>query len=221
MLLSEGDLRTLHLATYGDPLFEQLLDHLLQAEPAVLEAWRQRQPLQGLQDSQGRRYTCLGDLVMGPGVDSAPLIPLPASSEPPRTRPEQSGRLQRLALDAAVAALAKQKLHERADSPANQLAKLDAFQKDVISRSVPKVRLCGTAPERAALLAINQELLWPVQEKGHSLSFEGDLLLLKAGRRIIERYLHALPQEKRNNTNTAQRILERSAAHIPSQEENI
>lgn len=156
----------------------------------------------------------------GPGVDNAPLIPLPALSGPPRARPEQSGHLQRWVLDAAVAALAKQKLPERADSPANQLAWLDAFQRDVASRSVPKVQLRGPAPERAALLAKRQELLWPTQEGGNSLLFEGDPLLLKAGRRIIGRHLHALPQGKRNNTSIAQRILERSAARILSQEED-
>jgi hypothetical protein len=190
------------------------LNHLLQAETAILNAWQQRKPLQGLQDAQGRQYGCLEDLAAAPVADSTALTLLPRLSGPPRPRPEQSGRLQRLALDAAVAVLAEQKLSDRADSPANQLARLDTFQGDVVNRSVPKVQLTGLDPERTALLAKSQDLLWPVREGGTSLRFESDPLLLAVARRIIERHLYALSTERRNSTHTAQRIRERSTVGI-------
>lgn len=200
--LGAEDRRRLHFATFGDPVFEKLLDYMLQPFEAVLAAWQERKPLSALQLG-GQRWTTADDLLEGELPESGEIELVPRAQRLPGRQDDRVGRQQKVMLDAAAASLAEQKLKPTPDTPNNQIAELDRFRGDVSHRHGQRVHLKFDAPDRNGMLALKDTLLWPVREKAAGLQVDADPLLLTATRDVIYRQLGDMKKDSRTGHEVA------------------
>lgn len=209
--LGAEDRRRLHFATYGDPVFEKLLDYMLQPFEAVLAAWQTRKPLSALQLG-GQRWTTADDLLESELPEGGEIELVARAQRLPGRQDDRVGRQQKVMLDAAAASLAEQKLKPTPDTPNNQIAELDRFRADVSQRHGQRVHLKFDAPDRNGMLALKDTLLWPVREKAAGLQVDADPLLLSATRDVIYRQLGDMKKDSRTGHEVAKRLRESAAS---------
>ncbi|SFH38565.1 helicase-related protein [Modicisalibacter xianhensis] len=186
--LGQDDHRRLHFATYGDPVFEKLLDYMLQPLTEVQTAWQNRKPLVSIRIDNHELRTLEDALDTEPPEDSQ--IELKERSLPLQGRQDDRvGRQQKVMLNSASASLASQKLNSSPDSQNNQISEIDRFRVDVNNRHGQRVHLNFDTPDRNSMLAVREKLLWPVAQKGNGLVVDADPLLLTASRDVIFRQL--------------------------------
>lgn len=203
--LGAEDRRRLHFATFGDPVFEKLLDYMLQPLETVQLAWLERKPLMALQI--GSRKIASVDEAMDLELSDGEDIELIERSRGPMQRQDDRiGRQQKVMLDAAAASLAEQKLKPTPDSPSNQIAEIDRFRADVNNRHGQRVHLRFDAPDRNGMLALKDKLLWPVTEKAGGLKVDADPLLLTAARDLVFRHLGDMKKGNRTNYDVSKRL---------------
>lgn len=199
--LPRGDHRALHFASYGDPVFENLLSHLLNDEEEVVTAWNRREAVESLQVEN--------EVVRGPGTlphaefKSDAHITVRQRAQSARAAAHSRnplGQLQRDIVVAVSAALAEKKLSSSPDTPSNQIRRLDRFLTDVSRRSTPEAELVADIPNRAAVEAREEQLLWAFRRRGQSLLPILDPLLIETSIHMIERSLQSVPSERRHGT---------------------
>ncbi|MAL94412.1 MAG: helicase [Haliea sp.] len=195
----------LHFATYGDPVFEKLLNYMLEPFDFVETAWVERKPLMSL--AVGEQRLATADDVLEcefSGVDKLELI---YRSEQRQSRQDDSvGRQQNIMLEATGASLAEKKLKPNSDTVHNQMLELDRFLADVQRRPIPLVQLRYDTPDRNAMLALNDRLLWPVFDEPGHIRVDADPLLLSAVRDLIFRLLGDAKKENRTSHDVARRL---------------
>ncbi|TDO02851.1 helicase-related protein [Halomonas ventosae] len=211
--LGADDRRRLHFATYGDPVFEKLLDYMLQPFAAVLAAWQERKPLSALQLG-GQRWTTADDFLESELPEGGEIELVARAHRQPGRQDDRIGRQQKVMLDAAAASLAEQKLKPTPDTPNNQIAELDRFRGDVSHRHGQRVHLKFDAPDRNGMLALKDTLLWPVREKAAGLQVDADPLLLTATRDLIYRQLGDMKKDSRTGHEVARRLKESAARMV-------
>lgn len=200
--LGDEDGRHLQFATYGDPVFERLLDYMLQPLEAVRAAWQERKPLAALQLA-GQQWTTAEELLEAELPEEGDVELLARTQLRPRRQDDRVGRQQKVMLDASAASLAEQKLKPNPDSSNNQIAELDRFCADVSHRHGQRVHLKFDAPDRNGMLALKDTLLWPVAEKTGGLKVDADPLLLTAARDLVFRQLGDLKKHSRTSHEVA------------------
>lgn len=206
--LPAGDDRVLRFATYGDPVFEALVDAVLEGEDSVLSAWGDRRPLAGLKLASGETVRSLRELDDLESIPAEPLKPLPQAG--PATGGSsrgQAGMLHERLIAGAAASLSRLKLRDQADGPAAQLGRLDSFIRDVMRRSAPTFQIPVSLPNQSEFLAENHTLFWPVEPAGENVRMTGDPILLRVCRAVIERALAGMERERRTGSAVADRIV--------------
>ncbi|WP_416139145.1 helicase-related protein [Halomonas sp. HK25] len=211
--LGAEDRRRLHFATYGDPVFEKLLDYMLQPLEAVQLAWRDRKPLAVLQVG-GQRWTTADDLLEGELPEDREIELVARTQGRLIQQNDRVGRQQKVMLETAAASLAEQKLKPNPDTPNNQIAELDRFRADVSHRHGQRVHLKFDAPDRNGMLALKDTLLWPVAEKADGLKVDADPLLLTAVRDLVLRQLGDMKKDSRTSHDVARRLRESAASMV-------
>ena len=211
--LGQDDRRRLHFATYGDPLFEQLLDHVVQpSKPPfdeVQRCWLERQPLAALQ-LDGKHLASVDD-TLALGHRDEQSVTLQARPTPtPQPQSDQIGRQQRILLDAAAAHFANRKLKEDPDTVKQQIAEFERFQADVRQRPTPVVHFSCEVPDRNAMLAAKNKLLWPIANNKQAIMVDGDPLLLDAVRALLLRQLGEMKKHNRTGPDVAKALRERA-----------
>ncbi|NCA71850.1 MAG: hypothetical protein EOM91_17570 [Sphingobacteriia bacterium] len=210
--LGADDRRRLHFATYGDPIFEQLLAAVLKTDPDLFQqvqrCWEERQALASVA-LEGRRLTRVEDALAIGALAAQPVQLLPRATAEPARQSDQVGRLQRVLLETTAAHFAKVKLKEDPDTVKQQIAGFERFQDDVARRSPPAVYVTCEVPDRNAMLAVKESLLWPVANAAPGLGVDGDLLLLDAVRAVLLRQLGEMKKNQRTGPAVARTILDR------------
>lgn len=205
--LPKGDLRSLHFATYGDPVFERLLDELLHTEELVLKASQERKPLESITIGSGCCVQCFSDIEALTSVSSETLEPTPRIYQPePPTDNRRSGLLHLQLVASAAAFLANAKLRQHTETPAAQLAHVDTFARDVDMRSDQAFQVPINVSNRTDFLAFREHLLWPIESDGGNIRLNGDPLLLNLCRDLIERALRSVKPERRTGPLIAERM---------------
>ncbi|MCF8017313.1 MAG: helicase [Chromatiaceae bacterium] len=211
--LGPEDRRRLHFATYGDPLFEQLLDHVLQPNKAPFDGipscWTDRQPLTAL-ELGGKRLVSVDDALAAGRMEAQPVTLLPRSVPSLQTQSDHLGRQQRILLETAAAHYAKKKLKEDPDTVKQQIAEFERFQADVMKRPTPAVHFNCEVPDRNAMLALKNKLLWPISNNNPSIMVDGDPLLLDAVRALLLRQLGEMKKHNRTGPDVAKALRERA-----------
>ncbi|MFP4146339.1 MAG: helicase-related protein [Halorhodospira sp.] len=206
--LPAGDDRRLLFATYGEPVFERLLNTLLASDPEILKAWREGSPLEGVRCSSGQIVRRWSEIHASVESGAGSLEPVPRSIDKPRaTRQRSIGRSQRRILDYAAAAIAEDKLGDQPDSVNNHVQRLDQFRRSKeLQGRIPVFRQPLKIPERAELLAYREVLLWPLSEIGSDIAVHGGPLLIRAITSTVERHLQAMKRDERTAAQVARRI---------------
>ena len=208
--LGDGDTRKLRFATYGDPVFEKLLDHLTTGLPDVQDAWMNRRPVSVVGNEEVAFSTVKEALEHTGGLTGkvhirhrrvASMIP----------ESDNAGRQQQRQLFASVAKLAQLKLKPSNDTPNNQINEIDRFRMDVLKRNPPAVLLEFSVDNQSALLAASEHLLWPLSQAGAKLSLKGDPLFIDAARSVLYRALSSLKKGERTRERVVQRMREFSS----------
>jgi hypothetical protein len=205
----EGDeSRELRFATYGDPVFEMLLNHMTTGLKAVSQAWENRQPIamvggaevgfSTVRESLDHSDALMGELHIRPG-----------QAQQTAKESDSVGVQQIKQLLAATSKLAQQKLKASNDTTGNQIAEIDRFKADVFKRNPPAVRLEFSAPDINALLAAEENMLWPPFKLGNKIAIDGDPLFISAARSILYRALNELKKGERTKERVAQRLTDR------------
>ncbi len=203
--LAPNDPRPLHFATYGDPVFERLLDWALHPLPDVQKAWQARTPLaavrvggdqlHGISDTWALKNNIAHDVEL---IERTPA--------PPHRRDDHSGRYQKAMLYQVAARLAQMKLSAEAESVSNQIANIDRLMADVNKRATRRVRIEFDLADRHGLLAYQDRLLWPLHNTEKTLIVEACPLLLQAARDLIYKQLNAMSQNTRTAADVARRL---------------
>lgn len=204
--LGQDDHRKLHFATYGDPVFDLLLDHMVRTLNVVQTAWLEHTPLGSIRVGE-RVFTsvpALLDFRPDEGELHLELVARPHVVRPAIT--DRVGRHQRVMVDAAASSLAAQKLRPESDTAKNQIAEIDRFCGDVYQRPGQRVRLNFDSDDRNGLLAVRDKLLWPVGQHRKGLFVEADPLLLGAVRDTIFRDLGSSKKGQRTSHDVARRL---------------
>lgn len=213
--LPQNDYRHLHFATYGDLVFEQLLAYMVMPFEGVKEAWENRQALSGLMIAN-RKVTAWDELSNAEGMEHEEeilaLVTRTRVNTPPQS--DQLGRHQRVMLDSAAASLAAQKLRPNADTIANQISEITRFTQDVRQRHGKRVHLHFDSPDRHAMLALADKLLWPVARRDSGIKVDADPLMLDALREIIHRQLGDMKKHSRTRDEVTRRLKERAASYL-------
>ncbi|WP_372374164.1 helicase-related protein [Vreelandella venusta] len=207
--LKQEDHRSLHFATYGDPIFERLLAYMVESLDTVKTAWIDRQPLAAIQIA-GQKISTFNELAGLFLDDDADIYPLKRAQPPQRQQSDQLGKHQRVMLDSAAASLASQKLRPNADTVANQLGEITRFYHDVCQRHGKRVHLRFDSPDRNTMLALADKLLWPVTSRDTGLVVDADPLMIEALREIIHRQLGDMSKNNRSRDEVARRLKERA-----------
>lgn len=203
--LNEGDIRDLRFATYGDPVFEMLLDHLTTGLQEIHEAWDNRRPVSVVGNEEIAFSTVREALDHTEKLSGQVHI---------RQRPAQrfvkesdnAGRQQLRELLGATAKLAELKLKPSNDSPANQISEIDRFRADLIKRNSPAVKFDFSLENQNALLASEENLLWPLSQAGGKLGLKGDPLFIDAARSVLYRALSSMKKGERTRDRVVQRL---------------
>lgn len=203
--LGESDHRRLHFATYGDPVFEKLLDYMLQPLEAVQAAWQSRKPLGTVRVADYDLKTF--EEAFGVKIGEESDIELVERSLPlAKRQDDRIGRQQKVMLDTVSASLAELKLKPNPETANNQIAEIDRFRSDVNNRHGQRVHLKFDAPDRSGMLALKDKLLWPVLQKKDGLTVDADPLLLSAARDVIFRQLGDMKRDSRTSHDVARRL---------------
>ena len=203
--LGQDDDRKLHFATYGDPVFEQLLDHMLRPLDAVHRAWQERTPLASVRC--GARTFSSSEMAFGfEPPAGARIEPVERAVRPTIAQSDRVGRHQKAMLDASASGLALLKLHAHSETAKNQIAEIDRFCADVFQRQEQKVRLKFDTGDRHGLLAVRERLLWSVEQKPDGMVVEADPLFLVAAREVIYRQLGSLKKGNRTRHDVAKKV---------------
>ncbi len=197
--LGQEDRRRLHFASYGDPVFEKLLDYMLEPLEAVQSAWQERTPLLSVLVADHDLKTAEEALDVEMAEETE--IELVERSHPAAKRQDDRvGRQQKVMLDTVSASLAELKLRPYPDTQSNQIAEIERFRTDVNNRHGQRVHLKFDAPDRSGMLALKDKLLWPVSQKDDGLKVDADPLLLSVAREIIYRQLGGIMRNKDSRT---------------------
>ena len=200
------DDRRLHFASYGDTLFEAILEHFLIDQPDVIKAWNDRRGVMALRIGESEvRSVNEAEQAEVSGCESAISIALSAS-EPAEAQQDNTGRIQYRVLMDGIAKVAEEKLSAGPDTPANHLAKVDSFERDLAHRRRPLCMIPIKPDEKAALAAVAQRLLWKMDESGKSWRIQIDPLFLRAARSVLERVIYRLDKSRRTGLGIASRI---------------
>lgn len=195
--VGSADQRRLHFATYGDPVFEALINTMLDSLPEIQAAWVKREPLSGLlvDGKLLKNHQQLVDF-----YNLAENTPITLSKRVVPTQKRQSdllGRHQRMVLDSAAASLAKYKLREQPDTVANQMALLSRFCKDVKRRHSQCFHIPFDSPDRNGTLALADKLLWSIYSQDKEILAEANPLMLEVLSEIIHRQLNDIKKQNR------------------------
>ncbi|SEQ04227.1 hypothetical protein SAMN05421693_1151 [Ectothiorhodospira magna] len=205
--LGAGDHRRLHFATYGDPVFERLLDYMLQDLPVVTHAWKERKPLAALSVG-GEKLVSLGRALDLEIADGSFIELVSRSQSKRKVQQDRLGRQNKIMLDQVSSILAEMKLRPNPETSSHQIAEIDHFIGDVLKRQSQRVRIKFNARDRHSMLALKDKLLWPVSESEEVLVAYADPLLLNAVRNIIYRQLGDLKKHQRTSHDVARRLRE-------------
>ena len=206
--LPEGNDLALHFASYGDRVFEALLNTMLKEQPDVMAAWNDRQPISAI-ELDGRQFSSLAQMEESADLSSGASPKLIRDSE--RTVDRQSdtvGRVQKRVLMDGVAKISEEKLSSTSETPANQLARLDAFGRDLAHRTHQACRIALNPRNTAQLSAHVHRLLWPVEESARNWHVQIDPLFLGVSHSIIERTIHKLEKQRRTGVGVGTRLRE-------------
>jgi len=200
------DDRRLHFASYGDNLFEAILDYFLIDQPNVMKAWNDRKNLRALRIGESEVRT-INETRHADVSDCESEISIALGAvEPVESQKDNVGRIQYRVLMDGIAAIAEEKLSRGPDTPANHLAKVDSFERDLAHRRRPLCMIPIEPDERAALAAAVQRLLWKMDEPGGSWRIQIDPLFLKATRSVLERVIYRLERNRRTADGVASRV---------------
>lgn len=210
--LPDGDTRTLHFASYGDPVFERLLDYLVGDEEAVRQTWQQRKRIQALATESGEQFGSLAAICNQHGRTDQPLRCVPHSPIIDNVRGAlASGERHRQLIYTGAAAIARHKLRDQPDAPSAQLQRIDRFIRDVGTRQPAEFQIPAELPNQSEFLAQAERLFWDIEAAGRNIRLTGDPMLLRVARNIIERALSQIEPDKRTSSGIAER-LQRSIA---------
>lgn len=212
--LASAGLERLLFATYGEPVFERVVNTVLKGEASVVEAWHQRRPLQGIRCASGHLFSQWWDAATSSErVGEGQLTPIAAeASHGQRRETRQVGRLQQRALLIAAATLADEKLSDKPSSPAVQVQNLERFRKSREREASPVFKQPLSLTDRSDLLARKEMLLWPVQEHGQDVAVQADPLLIRAAATLVERQLQGMKRENRTGSEVARQLRNRAAS---------
>lgn len=207
----------LHFATYGEPVFEALLDWMLEDEEAVNRASQQRQPITAIRIAEGIQVSHFRDVPSrwDRKGEAGDITPVPAPHAGALQTPENrglSGLLNRQLLLCTAAEVARTKLRDKPDRPAEHLARLDSFRRDLEARASPHFQMAVALPNQSAFLAHGTLLLWPVEPAGQNVRVTGDPLLLGLCRTLIEQAMAGLQSERRTGPAIADRLSRQAQA---------
>lgn len=203
--LGKDDERPLHFATFGDPVFEHLVSHMLEPMDEVNECWRRGQAMASVTVDGKALSTVAEACALNP--DDEPVLELnsrPSTSARPQS--DQIGAAQRMALARAAASLAEQKLKNSDDTPGTQIGEIERFIRDVERRPARAAELLFDVPDRTGILAAKSRLLWEVYARREKLALKADPLFLHAARNMILRVLGE--RDCRNNRAVSRRLRE-------------
>jgi hypothetical protein len=192
----------LHFATWGDPVFESLLDFMTKPFPDLQQAWANRTPLASLCVHGQNASTMTACLEMTPETPDD-LVLKPRQPRQKTSSSDRLGRLQLTIIDQSAAWLAERKLQDQPDSVNNQVAHIERFARSLQQRQGKQVRLLFDASDRNAMLAMAQRFLWPVEPYNQELAILGDPLLLSVIQESIRRQLGDLKKENRTRAAVA------------------
>lgn len=204
--LDPDDTRKLHFATYGDPVFDRLLDRMVRSLDGVQQAWEKRTPLAAIHAGEHVCSSVEDALTVGP-IENTEFELTERPVRPKPTNDDRVGRHQKAMVDAATSSLAEKKLRAQDDTVKNQIAEIDRFCGDVYRRQDQKVRLRFHPENRHGLLAVKGRLLWPIDYQGDGLYLEADPLFLGAAREIIFRQLGSSKKGQRSASDIAKRLI--------------
>lgn len=206
--LPDGDDRILRFATYGEDVFETVLDSVLGSAERVNEAWTDRVPLFYIKTARGDKIVSIRDISSLATIPSDQVEPV-KKDELKQSIPHRGriGELHNRLIGAVSVELAKLKLANQAQSTQIQLAKLDSFINDVAMRRNPSLfNIRISLPGRSAFLAAQSSLLWRIEPCDDDVLLTGDPIILSACRSVIERTLQSMKKEQRTASAVAKRI---------------
>lgn len=204
----------LHFATYGDTVFERLLDYFLTDEDEIARAWESRQPLASV-NMGSLRAERFPDEVGQYMPEEKPLITVSLRTTHRTQAPKagESGKRHHALVTATAVALARSKLRAQPASPAQHLQRLDKFIRDVHERPKPYCQLPLALADKASFVAQSEQLIWPVVDYGRRLF--ADPILLGVCRDLIERALNEVPANRSTNEGVVERLEKGSARVLP------
>lgn len=206
--LPDDDNRTLRFATYGDDVFETIIDMVLEDEDYVSEAWEHRRELVGVKLGSGEIVCSVREINNLESITAEPLEPVGKGTLKTKTFDRgRPGLLHARLIAGASASLARRKLRDQPDGPSAQLGRLDSFIQDVMQRSTPSFQIQVPLPNQSEYLAEQQNLFWSVEPDGANVRLWGDPILLKLCRSVIERTLNSLEGGRRTGPEVAERIM--------------
>jgi hypothetical protein len=209
----KDDRRRMHFATYGDPVFERLVDHLVRWPEApfdeVQQCWSERTPLAAVAVG-GKRLGSVADAIAAGELDQQPLRLVARAALPVSGQSDQLGHRQRVLLEASAAHFAERKLKRAPDTARQQLAELDRFRGDVSRRNPPCVRFQCEVPDRHGILAAEPGLLWPVVDKANASASTPIHCCWTPSIRLIWRQLGEMKPDQRTASGVASALRERA-----------
>ncbi len=214
--LPADDDRQLRFATYGEPIFERLLDFMLAGEQRIANAWHQRQPLKGIRTPSGYLISHAEQLSSDREVGEGSLEAVARDAVSGRQRqPDLTGALQKRLLDKTAAVLAEKKLSNRPETLSHHLEKLEQFRKEREKGvSFAVFRQPIEVAERGKMLAHKNDLLWPLEDGKSNVVVVGDPLLIGAVTSVVERQLQGMKAENRTGPEVARRLRQRVGSEI-------
>lgn len=191
-----------HFATWGDPVFESLLNFMAEPFIELMQAWDERTPLASLRvnDQEVSVLNACLEMTLGATGD---LMLNERRSRSKIEDQDRPGRLQETVLRQSAAWLAERKLQNQPDSASNQISNIERFARDLQKRPDKRVRLCFDASDHNAMLAMSQHFLWPVERYDQMLAMMGDPLLVQAIEELIRRQLGDLKKNQRTASSVA------------------
>lgn len=203
--LGTDDRRDLRFATYGDPVFEKLLNHMTTGLADVNDAWVNRKPIAVIGNDEIGFSTVREALEHLEQLSGGLFIRHRVGAAISRES-DSIGIQQQRELYAGAAKLAQLKLKPANDSPNNQISEIDRFRTDVIKRTPPAVRLEFSLRDKSALLAVEQQLLWPLNQSSNNLILQGDPLFIDAARAVLYRALNSSGSGDRTRDRVVSRL---------------
>lgn len=205
--LPTGDPRELHFASYGDPVFEELLTHILATEAGVRAAHEHGGRLDCLIAGQ-ERISSLAQVDAFTAGETSALGVVSAKTAEISTGASrlETGEWMRRLVNRSAASLAEKKLVDTAQSPSNQLQHVDEFIRDVRKRSPAAVKLPVSLDNKSGFLARKELLLWDVEDVQPVPRVRLDADALHVLRSQIEQALNALNRDSRTSSAVAARL---------------